>query len=131
MFLFHSHRMFPEGICLALLEEFDKVLNYEPYSVLPLVRLCEVDAQVANGLVESSFASQSAMTSLAERMLRRIADQPGEGKQVITRPGLLGVHAVDGDGVPVLSRPINASRLALTNATNDKGVKVSDIKYKE
>lgn len=115
--------MFPEGICLALIEEFDKVLDGKPYSVLPLVRLCESDVQVAQNLVNNSIASHDAMTVLAERMLRRGADTAREGQEVITRPGLR-LNTVNSEGELVLCRPTNASRRQLTNATENKGVKV-------
>ena len=115
--------MFPEGICLALIEEFDKVLDGKPYSVLPLVRLCESDDEVANNLVDNSTATHSAMTDLAERMLRRGADTVREGQEVITRPGVSN-DTVNNEGELVLCRPTNASRAQLNNATENKGVKV-------
>lgn len=101
--------MFPEGICLALIEEFDKVLDGKPYSVLPLVRLCESDDEVANNLVDNSTATHSAMTDLAERMLQRGADTVREGQEVITRPGVRK-YTVNSEGELVLCRPTNASR---------------------
>lgn len=115
--------MFPEGICLALIEEFDKVLDGKPYSVLPLVRLCESDDQVATSLVDNSTATHSAMTDLAERMLRRGADTVREGLEVITRPGVSN-DTVNSEGELVLCRPTNASRTQLNKATENKGVKV-------
>lgn len=123
----HTYRMFKEGICLALIEEYDKILDDKPYSVLPLVRLCEEDGQVAQSLLNNCTDTHLAITSLAERMLRRVADKPKEGQQVMSRPGL-NVDTVDDEGRLILCRPINEAKAALNNATNNKGVKVSHIK---
>ena len=116
--------MFPEGICLNLIEEFDKVLDGKPYSILPLVRLCETDDQVSQSLSDNSSARHSAITNLAERMLRRGADKPKPDQQVISRPGL-DVDTVNDEGEHILCRPANESRAALSEATSNKGVKVS------
>lgn len=118
-----SHRMFPEGICLNLIEEFDKVLDGKPYSVLPLVRLCETNDQVSQNLNDNSSARHSAITNLAERMLRRGADKAMPDQQVISRPGL-DADTVNDEGEHILCRPANESRAALSKATSNKGVKV-------
>lgn len=115
--------MFAEGICLALIEEFDKALDGKSFSVLPLVRLCEVDDHIGQNLIENSSATHTALTALAERMLRRGADMAREGDEVITRPGV-DVETVNSEGERVLCRPNNESRTQLTNAMNNKGVKV-------
>jgi hypothetical protein len=57
--------MYKEGICLSLIKEFDKVLNGEAYSVLPLVRLSESNADVATSLKHNSNSTLSSLTSLA------------------------------------------------------------------
>jgi hypothetical protein len=117
--------MYPEGICLSLIKEFDKELNGLPYSILPLNRKSESNTQVNDGLRKNSSAVLASMTMLSKNMLRAKANIPTETQEVITRPGLR-VDTVDNAGNHTLCRPINQSRAALNKATN-KGVKVCFI----
>ena len=116
--------MYPEGICLCLIEEFSKVLDGTAYSILPLHRLSESCALVGQSLSDNSNAALSSMTSLAENMLKRPADKPTTTQEVVSRVGL-GNDTVDDAGNYPLCRPINQSRAALNNATR-RGVKVSN-----
>lgn len=116
--------MFAEGICLSLIEEFDKELSAgQVYSILPLARISESDGLVALSLSEHSHSTLASLTSLADNMLRRQSDKPTASQEVITRVGLR-VETMDDAGNHPLCRPINEARVALNKATN-KGVKVS------
>ena len=114
--------MFPEGICLSLIEEFDKILGEgKAYSYLPLARLSESNSLVAQSLVDNSETTLSDMTSLANNMLTRAANKPGDIQEVIPRPAL-HADSVDEAGNLVLCRPSKPSQVAISKAT--KGVKV-------
>ena len=114
--------MFPEGICLSLIEEFDKALDEgKPYSYLPLARLSESNPLVAQSLVDNSETTLSDMTSLANNMLTRAANKPGHWQEVIPRRAL-DAGTVDEAGQLVLCRPSQPSQVAISKAT--KGVKV-------
>ena len=117
----NCRRNFPAGICLSLIEEFDKVLNGETYSVLPLNRLCESNPTIAQGLETSKVSRLSSMTALAKNMLKRTADMPTATQEVITRGGL-GTGTLDSSGNLALCRPVNEHREALGKVIN-KGVK--------
>ena len=115
--------MYAEGICLSLIEEFDKELaSGQPYSILPLARLSELDGVVSQSLTDHSHTTLASLTSLADNMLRKQSDKPTSTQEVITRVGLR-VETTDDAGHHPLCRPINQSRVTLTEATN-KGVKV-------
>jgi len=115
--------MYTEGICLSMIEEFDQVLSTgKPYSILPLGRLSESSGVVAQSLTDHSHETLASLTSLADNMLRRVADMPTTTEEVITRVGLR-VDTVDDAGNRPLCRPVNQSKVALSEATN-KGAKV-------
>ena len=108
---------------MTMIEEFDKVLaTGQRYSILPLARLAELDGLVAQSLTDHSHTTLASLTSLADNMLRRQSDKPTSNQEVISRVGLR-VETKDDAGNHPLCRPINESRVVLTEATN-KGVKV-------
>ena len=110
-------RMYPEGICLSLIKDFDTELKGEPYSILPLCRLAESNDLIAQSLSVNSDAKKSAVIALAGNMLTRASHVPKETEESITRVGLPA-------GDPALVRAVNASRVALQTATSTNAVKV-------
>jgi hypothetical protein len=114
--------MHVEGICLSLIEEFDQALSGQPYSILPLQRLSESDANVAGSLIAHSQYTLGSATALATNMLTKGSNVPTTTQEVISRTGL-GVDTVDDAGNHPLCRPINKAREAL-NTTTNIGVKV-------
>jgi hypothetical protein len=103
-----------------LIKEFDKVLNGQPYSVLPINRLCESNPGIAQGLHDSRVSQLTSLEGLANHMLKRPADKPKTNQEVITRTAL-SVGTVDDDGQQVLCRPTNMHRDALNQVS--KGTK--------
>jgi hypothetical protein len=89
-----------------LITEFDKVLKGQPYSVLPLSRLCESDPAIAQGLDVSADARLGNLTTLAKEMLRRPADLPAANEESLSRVGL-SAETVDSNGKRILCRPTN------------------------
>jgi len=99
-----------------LIKEFDRVLSGRTYSILPIVRLCESNPAVAEGIAANRVTHLSSMVGLAEHMLQRTADVPKGNEEVITRVGL-AVGTIDGSGQPVLCRPTNPHRAQLSEVS--------------
>jgi len=109
-----------------LITEFDKVLSGgEKYSVLPLARLCESNPAVAEGLESSRTSRFASLTSLADNMLKRSADVPTDGQEVISRVGL-GLGTLDDAGNQALCRPTNKHRETLGEVTGSKRKAIGD-----
>lgn len=109
------HRMFPEGICLSLMKDFDEILSTgKPYELLPLVRLSEINPLVSKSLSDNSHSAIVSITSLAECMLTRGADKPKPNEESLTRVGL-GLDTVDSEGNRVM-----AARHVLSSVAQSK-----------
>jgi hypothetical protein len=102
----------PLGICLVLIEEFDEVLTLHPtYSILPLVRPTESNAEAVIQQTADGDELLSSVNNLVKNTLMRTADlAKAKQKEVLTRNHLT-VDTVDDNGDKVLFRsgqPVSA-----------------------
>ena len=108
--VFYYQRMTPFGVCLALLEEFDKELVKNPtYSILPLIRPTQSNAEPLMRSQQAGEEELANVVNLVKNSLRRAADVPSAGQQVISHDAL-DVATVNDAGATVLCRPSHAAR---------------------
>jgi hypothetical protein len=114
----------PLGICLVLIEEFDEVLTLHPtYSILPLVRPTESNAEAVIQQTADGDELLSSVNNLVKNTLMRTADlAKAKQKEVLTRNHLT-VDTVDDNGDKVLFRSGQPVSAGVIESSIDNGFK--------
>lgn len=105
--IFYYERLTVRGLCLSLLNEFQKAISSE-YSLLGLVRPSAIDPENARHLSQSHQQHLGTFTEYISEQLTRSAHNHNEGEEVLGRDGR--------EAAPNISK--SRPRLAVDNLNN-------------
>ena len=102
--VYYYHRTSFRGICLTIIQEFDRVLKVGYYSLLPLIRPTASNALLKEQQTRDGRRLLDELRESSEILLTRPADRVLPNAEVISRNGL-DSNTLDSFGEKALCRP--------------------------